>query len=232
VDPFDFFDDAIDGIAEWHYTAGWGNLAVVTVASTAIIASVVTSVVTLRRNASQFEQSRQDTRNDIEQTRLDARNDKLRSAISDLISAIAESQSQAEIATARFLKVTEGYSKENPPTIEEVERSYRAILSEELWDSYRRATTNAYGVLLLTEDTEIARYIGTIIVALAQRRELFENIANPDTHATASEKGGTLDATIEVAGKQLLRYALLNLGVRVYASESDHPIYKTDLFKL
>jgi len=45
VDPFDFFDDAIDGIAEWHYTAGWGNLATVTVATAAIIASVIVSEI-------------------------------------------------------------------------------------------------------------------------------------------------------------------------------------------
>ena len=38
---YDVFDDAIDAFAEWHYTEGWGNLFTVTVASIAIITSVV-----------------------------------------------------------------------------------------------------------------------------------------------------------------------------------------------
>jgi hypothetical protein len=71
--------DTIHAYTGWHYTLGWGNLFTVIVASIAIIASVTVSVITLRRNASQFEQGR-----------IDARNDKLRAEVIDLISALSQ----------------------------------------------------------------------------------------------------------------------------------------------
>ena len=64
MDLYALSDDKIHAHAAWHYTGGWGNLFTVTVALIAITASVVVSVITLRRNTSHFEQSRIDTRND------------------------------------------------------------------------------------------------------------------------------------------------------------------------
>jgi hypothetical protein len=86
VGLYDVFDDAIDAFAEWHYTEGWGNLFTVTVASIAIITSVVVSAITLRRNAWQFEQSR-----------LYARNDKLRAEIAAFSNALGERAALKEI---------------------------------------------------------------------------------------------------------------------------------------
>ena len=91
VDPFDFFDDAIGCIPEWHYTPGWGNLFTVTVATAAIIASVIVSRITLKRNAAQFEQSR-----------LDTRNDKLRAEIAALLSTLGERRDRRTVFVKRI----------------------------------------------------------------------------------------------------------------------------------
>lgn len=91
MDPYEFFDDAIDGFAEWQYTPGWRNLFTVTVASIAIIASVVVRVITLSRNARQFEQ-----------TRLDARNDKLKAEIAALQTVLDERSSRQAVFTKRL----------------------------------------------------------------------------------------------------------------------------------
>src|SRR6201997_2773117 len=84
-------DHSIQAHAAWHYTLGWGNLFTVTVAVFAIVASVTVNVITLRRNASHFEQGR-----------IDARNDKLRAEVIDLISALSERQSQVAIVVQRI----------------------------------------------------------------------------------------------------------------------------------
>lgn len=55
--------DAFGDMAQWQYTPGWGNLFTATVATAAIIASVIVSKITLKRNATQFEQNRLDKRN-------------------------------------------------------------------------------------------------------------------------------------------------------------------------
>lgn len=52
------------------------------------------------------------------------------------------------------------------------------MLSEKLWEPFRRATFHAYGVLLLTEGNEVAREIFVIIASLAKQRKLFEDLAN------------------------------------------------------
>jgi hypothetical protein len=216
-------------IVEWH----WGNILTVTVAS---IASVVVSNVTLKRNAAQFEQdrqdnarqyerNRQDTRNDIEQSRLDARNDKLRAVLIDLNIALAERRSQTDIVSSRILTFGKGFTVENPATPAEIEQGYKAILSEELWETYRRATSHAYGMLLLTEDTEVAGHITTIFDALAKERKLFEDLANAKTRLQVNtDEYPPVRDKIEVATKRLISYGLLNLGVRVHATIHEHPI--------
>ena len=105
MDLYELFDDAIDNIAAWHYSEGWGNLFTVTVASIAIVASVVVSRITLRRNAAQFKQGQLDKRNEFEQGRVDKRNDKLREEVIDLISALSERSSQGEIVNQRIRKL-------------------------------------------------------------------------------------------------------------------------------
>lgn len=216
-DPFDFLGDGIGGIAEWH----WGNILTVTVASIAIIASVVVSAITLRRNASQFER-----------TRLDTRNDRLRAEVIDLTTAVAECHSQVDVATARFRELAEEYAKEGKsPVLADRNQIYKALLSEHVWESYRRASSHAYAVLLLTEDTELARCIRSILDPLGKQRKLLTNMGDPAVHATAIEEYQKLRRAVDSACQRLFRFALLNLGVRVYASEGDHPISKLDIFK-
>lgn len=143
--------------------------------------------------------------------------------------ALAERRSQADIVTARILTFGKGFTAENPAALEKIDQGFKAILSEELWEPYRRAASHAYGVLLLTEDTEVARHITTIVDSLAKERKLFEDLANAETrpHVNADDYPPLRD-TIDAAGKRLIRYGLLNLGVRVYATEDGHPI--SDIF--
>jgi hypothetical protein len=137
---------------------------------------------------------------------------------------------RADILTARFADLAKTYSKDNPPTLDEVNRSYRAIVSEELSDCYRRATSNAYAVLVLSDSTDVAQYISKIIAALAKEQEIFMNMGDPETRANANANVEIFRRTIEVESRNLLTYALLNLGVRAYASEHDHPLGRLDIF--
>jgi hypothetical protein len=124
--------DSTTAHAGWHYTVGWGNLFTVTVAVIAIAASVTVSVITLRRNTDQHEQSR-----------IDARNDKLRSEVIDLISALSQRKSQAEILVRRIRQL-ESVDRQT------IQQNIDAIFAEDLWDAYRRATSHAFAVLALT----------------------------------------------------------------------------------
>lgn len=208
LDPFDFFGDAIDGMAEWQYTPGWGNLFTVVVATAAIIASVVVSKITLKRNAAQFEQ-----------TRLDKRNDKLRAEVIDLISALSERSSQADIAVQRIKRL----EKIDLQTLYE---NIKAIMSENLWDSYRRAESHACAVLLLTEDKQAVEATGLILEALGKQRRMFEDAANPlKAYTVDGPEVDNLSYSIDAVTERIKSYAARELGVTAY-DERGYPVNK------
>jgi len=204
--------DTIHAHAAWHYTLGWGNLFTVTVALIAITASVVVSVITLRRNASHFEQSR-----------IDTRNDKLRAEVIDLISALSQRRSQVEIVFQRIRQL-ESVDRQA------IHQNIEAMFSENLWDSYRRATSHAFAVLALTEDKEAAEAIGLILGAIGQIRKLVETAAaNPSTiHVIDHAEAEKLSHAIDAATKQLKSYAVCKLGVTAHDGHG-HPLDKLDL---
>jgi hypothetical protein len=212
VDLYPFSDDTIHASAAWHYTLGWGNLFTVTVALIAIIASVRVSVISLRRNASQFEQSR-----------IDARNDKLRAEVIDLISALSQRRWQVEIVVERIRQL------ENVDR-QAIHQNIEATFSENLWDSYRRATSHAFAVLTLTEDKEATEAIGLILGALGKILKLVETAAaDPSTiHLIDRAEADELSHAIDAATKQLKSYAVSKLGVTAY-DEHGHPVDKLNL---
>jgi hypothetical protein len=212
VDVYASSGYTIHAYTGWHYTLGWGNLFTVIVASIAIIASVTVSVITLRRNARQFEQGR-----------IDARNDKLRAEVIDLISALSQRSSQVGIVLQRIRQL-ESVDRQA------IHQNIKDMFSEDLWDSYRRATSHAFAVLALTEDKEAAEAIGLILGALGEIRKLVEKAAaNPSAvplvdRAEIKKVGHAIDA----ATKQLKLYAVCKLGVNAY-DEHGHPLNKLDL---
>jgi hypothetical protein len=212
VDVYASSGDTIHAYAGWRYTLGWGNFFTVTVASIAIIASVTVSVITLRRNGIHFEQSR-----------IDARNDKLRAEVIDLISALSQRSSQVGIVLQRINQLESVDRRAIHQNIED-------MFSEDLWDSYRQATSHAFAVLALTEDKQAAEAIGLILAALGEIRKLVESAAtNPSAiplvdRAEIDEVGHAIDA----ATKQLKLYAVCKLGVTAY-DERGHRLNKLDL---
>jgi hypothetical protein len=205
-------DATIHAHAAWHYTLGWGNLFTVVVALCAIAASVTVSVITLRRNASHFEQGR-----------IDARNDKLRAEVIDLISALSERRSQVGIVVQRIRQL-ENVDRQT------IHQNIEAMFSENLWDSYRRATSHAFAVLTLTEDREAAEAIGLILGAFGKIRELVEKAATNPSSIHLIEDGdlAELSHAIDAATKQLMTYAVCKLGVTAY-DEHGRPLDKLNI---
>ena len=209
MDVYAWSGDTIHAFAGWHYTLGWGNFFTVVVASIAIIASVTVSVITLRRNESHFEQGR-----------IDARNDKLRAEVIDLISALSQRSSQVGIVLQRINQL-ESVDRQA------IHQSIKDMFSEDLWDSYRRATSHAFAVLALTEDKQAAEAIGLILGAFGEIRKLVENgAANPSTiHLVEHAQLDMISHAIDAAVKQLKSYAVCKLGVTAY-DEYGHPLNK------
>jgi hypothetical protein len=212
VDLYALSDNTIHGYAAWHYTLGWGNFFTVTVALIAITASVVVSVITLRRNASHFEQSR-----------IDARNDKLRAEVIDLISALTQRSSQVEIVVQRIRQL------ENVDR-QAIHQHIKEMFSEDLWDSYRRATSHAFAVLTLTEDKEAAEAIGLILGALGKIRKLVATAAANPSRIRLVEPAelDNLSHAIDAATSRLKSYAVCRLGVTAY-DEHGHPLDKLNV---
>jgi hypothetical protein len=200
-------------VLAWSYTPGWGNLFTVIVASIAIISSVVVSRITLRRNASQFEHSR-----------LDARNDKLRVEVIDLVSALSARTSQGEILVQRIKEL-----ELEKVDLQTIHQNIKAIFSETLWDPHRRATSHAFAVLMLTEDKDATEAIGVILGALGKQRKLFEDAANPTTTFTVNgAEVENLSRTIDAAAERLRTYAILKLGVTAQDAHG-HTVNKLNL---
>ena len=212
MDVYASSGDTIHAYAGWHYTLGWGNFFTVMVASIAIVASVTVNVITLRRNASHFEQGR-----------IDARNDKLRAEVIDFISALAQRSSQVGIVLERINQL-ESVDRQA------IHQNIKDMFSEDLWDSYRRATSHAFAVLALTEDKQAAEAIGLILAAIEKIRQLVERgAANPSTnHVVDPAELEKLGLAIDAATKQLKLYAICKLGVAAY-DEHGHPLNKLDL---
>lgn len=205
-------DRAIHAYAAWHYTLGWGNLFTVIVALVAIIASVVVSVISLRRNTSHFEQGR-----------IDARNDKLREQVIDLVSALSQRSSQVEIVVQR-IRHLESVDRQA------IHENFQTMFSEDLWDSYRRATSHAFAVLTLTEDKEATEAIGLILGALEKIPKLVETAANlSGTQKADTAEAEELSHAIDAAVKQLKSYAICKLGVAAY-DEHGHLMNKLNVF--
>jgi septal ring factor EnvC (AmiA/AmiB activator) len=188
----------------------WGNIATVTVAIVAIIVSARYNLLALRRNANQFEQSQ-----------LDKRNDKLREELIALSSAITERKSQFDVVMGRIRQL----GPEDRADPEAFHRNAKLILSESLWATFGQAMNHGYAVLLLTEDRQAAASTVAIIRGMVKERKTLEELTNPSTRTTInlSELAG-LDRAIQTAHKQLLDYALLNLGVSVYPAALAHPL--------
>lgn len=205
-------DHPIHAAAAWHYTLGWGNLFTVTVALIAIMASVAVSIITLRRNASHFEQSR-----------LDTRNDKLRAEVIDLIGALSQRRSQVGIVFQRIRQL------ENVDR-QAIHQNIEAMFSEDLWDSYRRATSHAFAVLALTEDKEATEAIGLILGALGEIRKRVETAAaNPSAiHLVERAEADQLGHAVDAATKRLKCYAVCKLGVPAY-DEHGHLVNKLNV---
>jgi biopolymer transport protein ExbB/TolQ len=183
----------------------------VIVASIAIIASVTVSVITLRRNARQFEQGR-----------IDARNDKVRAEVIDLISALSQRSSQVGIVLQRIRQL-ESVDRQA------IHQNIKDMFSEDLWDSYRRATSHAFAVLALTEDKQAAEAIGLILAAVEKVRKLVEAAAaNPSEIHVVDSAEEKLGLAIDAATKQLKSYAVCKLGVTAY-DEHGHPLNKLNV---
>lgn len=212
MDLYALSADTTHRYVAWHYTLGWGNVFTVTVACVAIVSSVVVSVITLRRNTSHFEQSR-----------LDTRNDKLREEVIDLISALSQRSSQVAIVLQR-IRHLESVDRQA------IHENFKNMFSEDLWDSYRRATSHAFAVLALTEDKEATEAIGLILGALEKLPNLVEAAAanlsatQPVDTAEAVKVGHTIDAAV----KELKSYAICKLGVTAY-DQHGHPLNKLNV---
>lgn len=174
MDLYNLYDDAIDGFAEWHYTEGWGNLFTVTVASIAIISSVVVSVITLRRNARQFEQNRSD-----------ARNDKLRAEIAALLSTLGERRSRQTVYVKR---VNESVSAAGATALGHFSQNLRAIFAESISPVYEQAMGHTFAIMLLTEDPSLVDSLMRIQKALKDEQGNFEKtLSLADRAATGDE---------------------------------------------
>jgi hypothetical protein len=141
----------------------------------------------------------------------------------DLISALSQRRSQVAIVFQRIRQL-ESVDRQA------IHQNIEAMFSEDLWDSYRRATSHAFAVLALTEDKEAAEAIGLILAAVGKIRKLVENgAANPSTiHLVERADLDTLSHAIDDATKQLKSYAVCRLGVAAY-DEHGHLLNKLNV---
>jgi hypothetical protein len=140
-----------------------------------------------------------------------------------LISALSQRSSQVQIVIQRIREL-ESVDRRA------VQQNFRDMFSEDLWDSYRRATAHAFAVLALTEDKEATEAIGLLLGALEKLPNLVENAAaNPSaTHPVDTAEAGEVGHAIDAATKQLKWYALCKLGVAAY-DEHGHPLNKLNV---
>lgn len=199
----------------WQYTPGWGSLFTVAVAALALISSLVISVITLRRNA-----------RNVEQSRIDAKTDRLKAELIDLINALGERQPRGDVARHRINEAIAEKALNQDAGAVYIEQTAKAILAEQLWDVNRRIITHALGTLMLTEDVAVVRPIGQILAAIAEARKIWDEVVDlatsPEADAEAMRRQGErIDETVNAANKELVRYCLLNLGVNEATAVAD-----------
>jgi hypothetical protein len=210
----------ISRVVAWQYTQGWGTLFTVTVASIALISSVVVGVITLVRNANHFDQGR-----------VDARTDKLRAELIDLLIALADRSSQAALVGNRLSELISEVDLAGDLDFERerFDRRMGAVLSEHIADVYRRIDSHAFGVLLLTDAEDVVVAISAIRQAIEEEQKLLKQpSADVDT---MKRHIADIDKTLQLAVKVLQRYSLANLGVAYYTDEQTRRVNKLDLLQ-
>lgn len=204
-------------ILAWQWTPGWGNLFTITIASLTLIASVAISWITLGRNADQFTQNR-----------IDALNDKLRVAIVDLNTAVAERQARVEVIADRVANLWDTASelatrKDLNEAIGLARIRLTTVVHEELSDTHGRIQAHAQAISLMTTDPSAADAADRIVLASQQEYEEYvlhishlpevvdNKIAFPaDFQAQEKARGRRLDSLgheIDVALLELRKFA-------------------------
>jgi hypothetical protein len=182
-------------LISWH----WGTLATVAVAATAIIVSIVT----LRRNAAQFEQQRRD-----------ARDDKLRTEIANLTAAMNEIRHKIFIAVERSTELTRSITGEADPNVRRLRYTtgINAVLGQEVSGTYLRINSHAVTIIMTTSDDAITHPVVRIIEAARKQQSALETmLAQPGQAAPRLAQEFTPEIrrqseTMEAARKELLNY--------------------------
>ena len=157
----------LHSVAAWLISWHWGTLATLAVAVTAIIVSIVS----LRRNAAQFQQQR-----------LDARDDKLRTEIANLTAAVNEIRHKIFIAVERSTELTRSIIGEVDPNVRRLRyrTGVNAILGQEVSGTYLRINAHAVTIMMTTNDDAITQPVVQIIeAARAQQSALEAMLAQP-----------------------------------------------------
>jgi hypothetical protein len=155
-----------DGVIDWKWTPGWGNLLTVTVAIAAIGVSAWYNRRTLRSTNEKFIQGR-----------VDARNDKLRVEIAGLLDAISERTSKWTVAAHRTSELTpQPLTELSGQSLRAAGQSLKAAWSELLSGSYTRIGTHALAVEILTDDPGIIAPVRRILEQGGAERQLLDTV--------------------------------------------------------
>ncbi|ASW91972.1 hypothetical protein [Mycobacterium marseillense] len=151
-------DAFLEGVIDWEWTPGWGNLFTVLVAAAAIGVSAWYNRRTLRSTDEKFVQGR-----------IDARTDKLRQAVAGLVSDIEEFKQQSQVFWTRIVLL----ARSAPPNAEPDRDSWfrlraPAIRAETVAGVQHSLLTHAQMVLMLTNDVRIIEPVYRIIGCLQQ----------------------------------------------------------------
>ncbi|UXA05707.1 hypothetical protein KXD96_22805 [Mycobacterium sp. SMC-2] len=168
-----------DGVIDWQWTPGWGNLFTVMVAVAAIAVSAWYNRRTLRGANEKFVQGR-----------IDARNDKLRAELAAYLSDLDECRLQSrklgkfmrELIDAPYqLSQAEAQPwQQNAQLVAEKFEQYReqseAAYLETVWDVYRRLAVRDFTLMMLTSDKGILEPTHEIYKLIEEDRRDFESL--------------------------------------------------------
>jgi hypothetical protein len=205
-------------VTEWHR----GNILTVTVASIAIIASVAVSRITLRRNASQFEQ-----------TRLDSRNDKLKDEIASLLSALGERRDRQTIFNKRLSDAARDARTKKPDPAAQVSASKRfgqdarAAYAEQISPVYDRAMSHSLAIFLVTNDLTLLEPIMRIQAALKSESLDFQKSLSLSDRLAAGESVSFDEIEAEA---QRGRKAQTEFEQQIFAASGDLMLNAIKLF--
>jgi hypothetical protein len=198
----------------WQWTPGWRDCLTLTIASMTLIATVIISGVTLRRNTRQFEQSRIESQRQFQQGRADEVTDTLRVEMIGLSTAVIERRPRFNIIRRRLYDLEVDDDVDSVGESETFQEGARALLTEELSSFYDRIQAHAGAILMLTKEPAILRPTTEIAFAAQQeRQEYFDGIPLTDEveleeHRRRLEE---LNATIENASDDLMTYGINHL---------------------